>query len=311
MSKPPGIEKRRWVPSDEAKSLLETIFSADSFPTFSVRTQLAQQLGIDARQVQIWFQNRRQRERLRAGKLAVPPPAGQGRVGALEAAAHVAALADHTAQAGGATVSSEGRVGGKRSFDEVSASHSSASKIESSGTISAAALMPPPPPPSHVTGAAGFSLSGAAGSSSTADLKLPATAPPALLHMLDTPGGPRALAAAARSLLLNNPILQHPGAPCHALLKQLSGMAGEQRSTPGSSLPGSFHSRAGPPHSQPLHAYQSRAQATSSNAPRQPPASSQPATGLDPLATLAGEALRRDVSSEALEVLSSQFFTGS
>lgn len=48
--------KRRWVPSDSAKALLETIFSADSFPTFTVRSQLAQQLGIDARQVQIWFQ---------------------------------------------------------------------------------------------------------------------------------------------------------------------------------------------------------------------------------------------------------------
>ena len=49
-------ERKRWVPSDSAKALLETIFSADSFPTFSVRTQLARQLGVDARQIQIWFQ---------------------------------------------------------------------------------------------------------------------------------------------------------------------------------------------------------------------------------------------------------------
>ena len=40
------ISKRRWVPSDDAKALLETIFSADSFPTLSVRSQLAQQLGL-------------------------------------------------------------------------------------------------------------------------------------------------------------------------------------------------------------------------------------------------------------------------
>lgn len=53
----------RWTPSEEARALLETIFSADSFPTFTVRNQLAEQLGIDSRQVQIWFQNRRQRER--------------------------------------------------------------------------------------------------------------------------------------------------------------------------------------------------------------------------------------------------------
>jgi len=31
-------------------------------------------------------------------------------------------------------------------------------------------------------------------------------------------------AAAARALLLNNPMLQHPGAPCHALLTQLAAM---------------------------------------------------------------------------------------
>jgi len=76
----------RWVPSESAKALLETIFSADSFPTFSVRTQLAQQLSIDARQVQIWFQNRRQRERLKAGKLAQPPPALPHSLAAAEAA---------------------------------------------------------------------------------------------------------------------------------------------------------------------------------------------------------------------------------
>ena len=55
----------RWTPSGDAKALLETIFSADSFPTFTVRNQLAEQLGIDSRQVQIWFQNRRQRERIK------------------------------------------------------------------------------------------------------------------------------------------------------------------------------------------------------------------------------------------------------
>ena len=53
----------RWTPSEDAKALLETIFSADSFPTFTVRNQLAEQLGIDSRQVQIWFQNRRQKWR--------------------------------------------------------------------------------------------------------------------------------------------------------------------------------------------------------------------------------------------------------
>ena len=62
---PAKSRRTRWTPSEEAKSLLETIFSADSFPTFAVRSQLAEQLGVDTRQIQIWFQNRRQRERQR------------------------------------------------------------------------------------------------------------------------------------------------------------------------------------------------------------------------------------------------------
>lgn len=85
--------------------------------------------------------------------------------------------------------------------------------------------------------------SSAVSSVSSADVShvmssLPSTAPPALFAMLDTPGGPRALAAAARSLLTNNPILQHPGAPCHALLTQLAALAsgGSSSSAAGSML---------------------------------------------------------------------------
>ena len=64
----------RWTPTETDKALLETIFVADSFPTFSVRKQLAEQLNVDSRQVQIWFQNRRQRERLKGSAVAQPPP---------------------------------------------------------------------------------------------------------------------------------------------------------------------------------------------------------------------------------------------
>ena len=42
----------RWTPTETDKALLETIFVADSFPTFSVRKQLAEQLNVDSRQVQ-------------------------------------------------------------------------------------------------------------------------------------------------------------------------------------------------------------------------------------------------------------------
>jgi hypothetical protein len=67
ISKP---RRPRWTPSEDAKALLEKVFAADSFPTFAVRSQLAEQLSIDSRQVQIWFQNRRQRERLKTGSHA-------------------------------------------------------------------------------------------------------------------------------------------------------------------------------------------------------------------------------------------------
>ena len=55
-----GVAKQRrprWTPSEEAKAILEAVFAADSFPTFAVRNQLAEQLKIDSRQVQIWCQD--------------------------------------------------------------------------------------------------------------------------------------------------------------------------------------------------------------------------------------------------------------
>ena len=68
----PGLRREgrrpRWTPTETDKALLETIFVADSFPTFSVRKRLAEQLNVDSRQVQIWFQNRRQRERVRQAR---------------------------------------------------------------------------------------------------------------------------------------------------------------------------------------------------------------------------------------------------
>jgi len=66
--------KPRWTPTDQQKGILETVFAADSFPSFALRKQLAEQLAIEPRQVQIWFQNRRQRERLKGSAVAQPPP---------------------------------------------------------------------------------------------------------------------------------------------------------------------------------------------------------------------------------------------
>ena len=38
--------KPRWTPTDQQKGILETVFAADSFPSFALRKQLAEQLAI-------------------------------------------------------------------------------------------------------------------------------------------------------------------------------------------------------------------------------------------------------------------------
>ena len=53
----------RWVPG---KALLESIFEGERYPPRSVRLKLAEHLGVEARQVQNWFQNRRAAEARKA-----------------------------------------------------------------------------------------------------------------------------------------------------------------------------------------------------------------------------------------------------
>ena len=53
---------QRWVLSDEAKRALEAVYNERRFPTLAMREELAQDLGGSLRQVQVWFQNRRQRD---------------------------------------------------------------------------------------------------------------------------------------------------------------------------------------------------------------------------------------------------------
>ena len=108
-------------------------------------------------------------------------------------------------------------------------------------------------------------------------IALPEGVPAALAQMIGTESGCRALQAAARQMLLSKPLLQHPDAPCHGLLNQLAHMA-----VPVAPAPEPEPAAPPPP----------------------PPRWGQSSS------SMAGRAMQRDESREALEVLSSQFFTG-
>lgn len=348
ISKP---RRPRWTPSEDAKALLEKVFSADSFPTFAVRSQLAEQLSIDSRQVQIWFQNRRQRERLKTGSHATAlteadeevddSPTGTGlqevvppRVALLgslddggpssclgqsdtqttwdaqDAGADVTRLADTRLTGGTSDCSVQAtacdpapvardpgspRSAGSDETSHTSLVHPSALSLQTSPLLTSS---PSLDTLVAVGGAAAGSdsmcsavLPDAAQAARTLELPgggtvdLPSGAPPALRQMFDTPGGSRALQLAARSLLRNNPILNHPGAPCHALLTGLANMQQQQRSGAG-----------------PLPAL---APAVASEAS----AAAAPPTAVEGGAPPRTSFRRSDASSEALEVLSSQFFS--
>lgn len=347
----------RWTPSDDAKALLERVFVTDSFPSFAVRNQLAQQLCIDSRQVQIWFQNRRQRERLKTGSLnggstevdesadsssstglqeqlaprasllgsidfgePVSCPRESGTQATWNAGADIAKLSDARLATGPPECSVQIPCGEPASLARSTLSPSAGSDETSQTSVvnsTALSLHPSPlltPSPALNTLAATGEASravracGSSNLSSTVlpdaaqaarilelpgggTVELPSGAPPALRQMFDTPGGSRALQLAARSLLRSNPILQHPGAPCHALLTGLANMQSvTAKSHDGGTNPPAVVSR--------LAAPQAFAAA--------PTAAEDAAAVRAPLCSIS----RSGASSEALEVLSSQFFSG-
>lgn len=53
----------RWHIDATTLAVLEKVFSLDQFPNVETRKQLGSELGVSTRQIQVWFQNRRQRER--------------------------------------------------------------------------------------------------------------------------------------------------------------------------------------------------------------------------------------------------------
>mmetsp|Transcript_14690 Transcript_14690/g.44064 ORF Transcript_14690/g.44064 Transcript_14690/m.44064 type:complete len:239 (+) Transcript_14690:390-1106(+) len=53
----------RWQIGSSALQVLEHVYTMEPFPGLETRRDLARQLNVSARQVQVWFQNKRQRER--------------------------------------------------------------------------------------------------------------------------------------------------------------------------------------------------------------------------------------------------------
>ena len=53
----------RWHIDAATLAVLEKVFSLDQFPNVETRKQLGAELTVSTRQIQVWFQNRRQRER--------------------------------------------------------------------------------------------------------------------------------------------------------------------------------------------------------------------------------------------------------
>ena len=53
----------RWHIDAATLAVLEKVFLLDQFPNVETRKQLGSELGVSTRQIQVWFQNRRQRER--------------------------------------------------------------------------------------------------------------------------------------------------------------------------------------------------------------------------------------------------------
>lgn len=65
-------KKKRQRTSPDQLAILETIFQTDKMPSQQTRVQLADQLGMSSRRVQIWFQNKRAKVKRGSSKSEVP-----------------------------------------------------------------------------------------------------------------------------------------------------------------------------------------------------------------------------------------------
>ena len=70
-----GSPQARWAPSDAQRAILEESYSVVSkFPDLGCRQLLASELGIETRQVQVWFQNRRQKAKKKSSLESMTAP---------------------------------------------------------------------------------------------------------------------------------------------------------------------------------------------------------------------------------------------
>ena len=58
---PDKSKMSRWQIGNGSLSVLEQVYTLDPFPGLDARRELAKQLNVSPRQVQVWFQNKRQR----------------------------------------------------------------------------------------------------------------------------------------------------------------------------------------------------------------------------------------------------------
>jgi hypothetical protein len=63
MEKDEGKKTSQGRASSKQRMLLERIFLSNPYPNLQLRTQLGEQLGMTPRKVQIWFQNRRTKQK--------------------------------------------------------------------------------------------------------------------------------------------------------------------------------------------------------------------------------------------------------
>ena len=71
-------KKKRTRTTPEQLRILQKAFSSDPMPNSSNRMILAKRLGMNARAVQVWFQNRRAKEKLEAKRAETGPSGGVG-----------------------------------------------------------------------------------------------------------------------------------------------------------------------------------------------------------------------------------------